>query len=48
MLLADGLRAEAVAALDEIPSLDDDRICRAMLTLVDATLRTNAFRTSRW
>ncbi len=44
MLEADGCRDEAVAALDEIPSLDDDRICRAMLTLIDATLRTNAFR----
>ncbi|MGB3735238.1 MAG: NAD-glutamate dehydrogenase [Ilumatobacter sp.] len=44
LLLADGLRSEAVAALEEIPSLDDDRICRAMLTLIDATLRTNAFR----
>ena len=30
--------------LDEIPSLDDDRICRAVLTLIDATLRTNAFQ----
>ena len=30
--------------LDAIPSLDDDRICRALLTLVDATVRTNAFR----
>ena len=44
LLLADGFRADALAALDEIPSLDDDRICRAMLTLIDATLRTNAFR----
>lgn len=38
------LRNQALAALDEIPSLDDDRICRAILTLIDATLRTNAFR----
>lgn len=44
MLQADGLRDEAIAALEEIPSLDDDRICRAVLTLIDATLRTNAFR----
>ena len=44
LLLADGFRTDATAALDEIPSLDDDRICRAMLTLIDATLRTNAFR----
>ncbi len=40
----DQLRAEALAMLDEIPSLDDDRICRAVLTLIDATLRTNAFQ----
>ena len=38
------LRDRAIAMLDEIPSLDDDRICRAVLTLIDATLRTNAFR----
>ena len=44
LLLADDLRSEAIAALDEIPSLDDDRICRAIMTLIDATLRTNAFR----
>ena len=29
--------------LDAVPSLDDDRICRAFLTLIDATDRTNAF-----
>jgi glutamate dehydrogenase len=44
LLLADGFRTDAIAALEEIPSLDDDRIYRAMLTLIDATLRTNAFR----
>ncbi|MGB0112416.1 MAG: NAD-glutamate dehydrogenase [Ilumatobacteraceae bacterium] len=45
-------RAEHVAAvrdeldtlLDAIPSLDDDRICRAFVALIDATVRTNAFR----
>lgn len=41
---ADELRSEVLALLDEIPSLDDDRICRALLALIDATLRTNAFR----
>jgi glutamate dehydrogenase len=30
--------------LDAVPSLDDDRICRAFLTLIGATVRTNAFR----
>ena len=48
----DDERANAVAvthaALDmelaAIPSLDEDRICRTLIDLVDATLRTNAFR----
>jgi glutamate dehydrogenase len=30
--------------LDAIPTLDDDRICRALLVLVEATVRTNAFK----
>ncbi|MEP1122922.1 MAG: NAD-glutamate dehydrogenase [Ilumatobacter sp.] len=47
LLLADEIRSDALAALDEIPSLDDDRICRAILTLIDATSRTNAFRHRR-
>jgi glutamate dehydrogenase len=42
--LVDARRAELVAALDAVPSLDDDRTLRALLALVDATLRTNAFR----
>ncbi|MFT6761494.1 MAG: glutamate dehydrogenase [Candidatus Aldehydirespiratoraceae bacterium] len=41
---ADAIRTEALELLEAIPSLDDDRICRAILTLIDATLRTNAFR----
>ena len=36
--------AELVQALDAVPSLDDDRILRAVLGLVQATVRTNAFR----
>jgi glutamate dehydrogenase len=32
------------AALDAVPSLDEDRILRAFLTLINATTRTNAFR----
>jgi len=36
-------RADLHQLLDAIPSLDDDRICRAFLTLIDATDRTNAF-----
>ena len=30
--------------LDAIQLLDDDRICRAFLTLIDATVRTNCYR----
>lgn len=44
LLHADELRSAANTALEAIPSLDDDRICRALLTLIEATLRTNAFR----
>ena len=36
-------RTELATLLDAVPSLDDDRICRAFLTLIDATDRTNAF-----
>ena len=36
-------RDQLSALLDAVPSLDDDRICRAFLTLIDATDRTNAF-----
>jgi glutamate dehydrogenase len=41
------LRNEVLRNLDDVPSLDDDRICRALLTLIDATTRTNAFRRIR-
>ena len=37
-------RAELDVELAAIPSLDEDRICRTLIDLVDATLRTNAFR----
>ena len=43
-ILGTELEAELEAALDGIPSLDDDRIGRALLPLVRATVRTNAFR----
>jgi glutamate dehydrogenase len=39
----EALRARVLEQLDAIPTLDDDRICRAFLTLIDATDRTNAF-----
>ena len=38
------IRERVCAALDAIPSLDDDRICRMFLTLLDATVRTNYYR----
>ena len=38
------IRDRVCAALDAIPSLDDDRICRMFLTLIDATVRTNYYR----
>jgi glutamate dehydrogenase len=44
---ADPLRDEIVADLDAVESLDQDRILRDQLALVDATLRTNAFRPDR-
>ncbi len=40
----DEVRQRVVEALDAVPSLDDDRICRAFLTLIDATVRTNFYR----
>jgi glutamate dehydrogenase len=41
--LVEEIRSTVQHQLDAIPSLDDDRICRAVLTLIDATVRTNAF-----
>ncbi len=38
------VRGRVTEALDAIPSLDDDRICRIFLTLIEATVRTNYFR----
>ncbi|PVG81570.1 NAD-glutamate dehydrogenase [Nocardioides gansuensis] len=39
------VRARIASALDDVVSLDHDRILRSYLTLVDATLRTNYFQT---
>jgi glutamate dehydrogenase len=41
------LREEIVAGLDDVESLDDDRILRNQLGLIEATLRTNAYRRGR-
>ena len=40
----DAVTTELHRQLDEVPALDDDRICRAFMTLIEATVRTNAFR----
>src|SRR5919109_3825378 len=40
------LRDEILAELDDVASLDHDRILRNQLGLIDATLRTNAFTDS--
>jgi glutamate dehydrogenase len=41
------LRGEILEALDAVTSLDEDRALRSFLTLIDATLRTNSFSTTR-
>ncbi|MGH3324157.1 MAG: NAD-glutamate dehydrogenase, partial [Streptomyces sp.] len=44
--LTDGLLEELDFALDQVASLDEDRILRAFLTVIRATLRTNYFQTT--
>src|SRR5439155_13915482 len=41
------LRHRILAELDAVPSLDQDRILRSYLSLIDAIVRTNAFRQDR-
>ncbi|MEU4571786.1 NAD-glutamate dehydrogenase [Nonomuraea sp. NPDC023979] len=43
--LAEALHEEILGALDEVASLDEDRILRAYLEMIQATLRTNYFQT---
>ncbi len=43
----DALRDEILADLDEVASLDHDRILRNQLTTIEATLRTNAYNPDR-
>ncbi|MEV0348788.1 NAD-glutamate dehydrogenase [Nonomuraea sp. NPDC050680] len=43
--LTDALTEEILGALDEVASLDEDRILRAYLEMIQATLRTNYFQT---
>ncbi|MER5732379.1 NAD-glutamate dehydrogenase [Streptomyces sp. NPDC002138] len=42
--LIDAMLEELEGALDQVASLDEDRILRAFLTLIKATLRTNFFQ----
>jgi len=43
----EALRYEVSNFLDDIPSLDEDRILRGFLRLIDATVRTNFYRPGR-
>ncbi|GII91075.1 NAD-glutamate dehydrogenase [Sinosporangium siamense] len=43
--LCEALVEEILGALDEVASLDEDRILRAYLEMIQATLRTNYFQT---
>ncbi|MBO3745021.1 NAD-glutamate dehydrogenase [Streptosporangiaceae bacterium NEAU-GS5] len=42
--LSEALREEILAALDQVASLDEDRILRAYLEMISATLRTNYYQ----
>ncbi|MFF4100264.1 NAD-glutamate dehydrogenase [Streptomyces sp. NPDC001903] len=42
--LIDAMLEELAGALDQVASLDEDRILRSFLTLIKATLRTNFFQ----
>ncbi|QNP72368.1 NAD-glutamate dehydrogenase [Streptomyces roseirectus] len=44
--IVDALLEELDAALDQVASLDEDRILRSFLTVIKATLRTNFFQKS--
>ena len=37
-------RTELLAAIEEVPVLDADRLLRTFMNLVEATLRTNFFQ----
>ncbi|RBQ17037.1 NAD-glutamate dehydrogenase [Spongiactinospora rosea] len=42
--VSEALREEILGALDDVASLDEDRILRAYLEMIQATLRTNHFQ----
>jgi glutamate dehydrogenase len=43
-LVVDATRSAVRQTLDEVPSLDDDRIGRTFLALIEATVRTSAYQ----
>src|SRR5689334_4570159 len=45
--IVEALLEELDAALDQVASLDEDRILRSFLTVIKATLRTNFFQDGR-
>jgi len=42
------LRAELLSSLDEVPTLEADRILRGFMKLIEATVRTNVYRRRPW
>ncbi len=44
VVIVEATKSAVRAALDDVPSLDDDRIGRTFLALVEATVRTSAYR----
>ncbi|MDJ0771324.1 MAG: NAD-glutamate dehydrogenase [Ilumatobacter sp.] len=43
-VVVEATRSAVLGALDDVPSLDDDRIGRMFLAMIQATLRTNAYQ----
>lgn len=41
------IRTQILEKLEDVPSIDDDRIVRTFMTLIDATVRTNAYQPNR-
>jgi len=41
------IREQILGRLEDVPSIDDDRIIRTFMTLIDATVRTNAYQPNR-
>ncbi len=43
----EAIRAEIIEALDRVPSIEEDRILRAFLQMIEATVRTNVYQPDR-